>query len=112
MMTTRIEILSTDATTATAAMYFDIELASRTSKAVDNARRPTGTSLSAAERQELVNGNIHEMVVTISIVGLSPDQVRTAFENKWRKTQRAAKDDYLARYSYVGDVYDSTGNWS
>ncbi len=83
-------------------------------EANDQNRIPAGTRLSAAEKEDLKDGTLFELVQSVSINRLTKAETKTYIEGLWVARQTEALDEYQEVYrdvNLVGKAFDGA-SWN
>jgi len=113
----KIEIISVQPQSITAAFYYPVPQSVYSSASVDPSRIPAGNGLSAQELQDLKDGKLWELVRDVDPESKTQVEMRLRIERMWDELKGPAKQDYIQKFSYtnmssaVGKVWDGN-TWS
>lgn len=110
-MAIRIEILSATASKVRAAFYYEVPDDFYNPVSVDNSRQPAGNALTPEEVTLLREGRLYEYIREGDPSGRSMAQLQQALETLWDNNKVNAKNEYIAKYDYIGTAWRD-GVWS
>lgn len=110
-MALQIEILSADRDVAVCAFYYPVPVGSRLAAAADAGRTAAGKRLSAQELQDLKDGALFEVVIPLSVRGMTAAQARSRLQNSWTEHQSSALAAYTEKYRFLNLAWDGS-TWS
>lgn len=111
-MAVQIEILHRSQSRIGVAFYYPIAPADQLPSAANQTRGPAGSSLSAAEIQDLKDGKLIEVTFSPSIpAGANIIQIKAGLEARYTKNAAPSLARYKRRYRFSGANFNGT-DWS
>ena len=103
----KIEVLRAHKNAIAVAFYFEIPAQLQTASAADPSRKIQGQKLSSAQRQDILDGKVMEVVRSRNFrENLAPVQMRQRLEQMWAEMESEVLERYRDEYRFNGATWD------